>query len=98
MKKVANKLAENDVRAEYDFSNGVRGKHHHALRSGYTITIHQANGKKIVKRVDSPNAVVVLAPDVQEFFPDAEAVNTTLRSLIRLVPNKQRANLKKQKG
>ena len=29
-----------DMAAEYDFRNGVRGKHARALREGYTVTIH----------------------------------------------------------
>ncbi|TAH50706.1 MAG: hypothetical protein EYC68_12780 [Chloroflexota bacterium] len=86
------------MRAEYDFSRGERGKHHRAMQSGYTVTIRRADGTTTIKEVKTPKGAVVLAPDVQEFFPDAEAVNTTLRSLIRLVPNKRRVNLKKQKA
>jgi hypothetical protein len=86
---------EDEMRAEYDFSNGVRGKHYHAMQAGYTITIHRADGTTVIKEVKPPKGAVVLEPDVQAFFPDAESVNTTLRSLIRLVPNKRKANLKK---
>jgi hypothetical protein len=34
---------------------------------------------------------VHLAPDVQAYFPDAEAVNTALRGLIALIPTRRRA-------
>lgn len=92
------KKIKDDMRAEYDFSNGVRGKHFRAMQAGYTITIHRADGTTIVKEVKPPKGAVILAPDVQEFFPDADSVNTTLRTLIQLVPNKRRGNLKKQKA
>ncbi len=29
---------------EYDFTGGVRGKHHKTLREGYTVKISQADG------------------------------------------------------
>ncbi|MEI2611179.1 MAG: hypothetical protein V9G20_21315 [Candidatus Promineifilaceae bacterium] len=33
---------------------------------------------------------IVLEPDVQEYFPDSEAVNRALRSLIALIPQKRK--------
>ena len=33
-----------DMRPEYDFRGGVRGKHAHAYREGHTVTIHQEDG------------------------------------------------------
>jgi hypothetical protein len=39
---------ENDVRSEYDFSAGVRGKHHRAMQKGYTVTIHQTDGSMLL--------------------------------------------------
>jgi hypothetical protein len=33
---------------------------------------------------------IVLEPDVQAYFPDAEAVNTALRGLIALRPRRRR--------
>jgi hypothetical protein len=82
------------MRAEYDLSNGVRGKHYRALQNGYTMTIHR-DGTTIVKEIRAPKGAVILEPDVQEFFPDANAVNTTLRSLIQLIPGKRRSGTKK---
>jgi hypothetical protein len=32
---------------------------------------------------------VMLEPDVREYFPDSEAVNKALRSLIMLIPQKR---------
>lgn len=100
MKKPSTKEAQMDnenMRAEYDFSGGVRGKHHRALEAGYTITIHQPDGETVVKEVKPREGAIILAPDVREYFPDSESVNATLRSLIKLIPGKGRsANKRKQ--
>jgi len=37
-------VKDNDMRAEYDFTGGVRGKHYGAMQAGYTITTHNADG------------------------------------------------------
>ncbi len=78
-----------EMRAEYDFSNGVRGKHYKARRHGYTIKIHKADGSTLIKHVKAEKAVR-LAPDVREYFPNSQAVNKALRGLISLVPAKQK--------
>ncbi len=62
MKKAARAKGDPDMLAEYDFSQGVRGKY--------------------AKRYAQGTNVVVLSPDVAEFFPDSEAVNKALRSLV----------------
>ena len=36
----------------------------------------------------------MLEPDVRQYFPDSEAVNNALRSLIALIPRKQEADAK----
>ncbi len=50
--------------AEYDFSQGVRGKY--------------------AQRYSGGTNIVVLSPDVAEFFPDSEAVNAALRALVEI--------------
>jgi len=62
MKKAARAKRAPDVLAEYDFSQGVRGKY--------------------AQRYAQGTNVVVLSPDVAEFFPDSEAVNAALRALV----------------
>ncbi len=84
----------NPMRAEYDFTGGVRGKHYRALQSGYTITIHKEDGTTIVKEVKPAKGAVILEPDVRKYFPDAHSVNVTLRSLIRLIPAQRKTNAK----
>lgn len=75
----------NDMRSEYDFANGVRDKHHKALREGYTVQVHQSDGTTLVQHVELQEGTVLLAPDVREYFPDSETVNTALRCLIPLM-------------
>jgi hypothetical protein len=88
-------VEDTDMRAEYDFSDGVRGKHYKAMQAGYTITIHKADGTTVVKEVEPPEGTVILAPDVRTYFPDSESVNTALRALIRLIPAERKRATKK---
>jgi hypothetical protein len=81
----------NTMRSEYDFSRGVRGRHHRAMQGGYTITVHKADGKTIVKDVSPRKNAVLLEPDVQAHFPDSKSVNKALRCLIPLIPKKRKA-------
>jgi hypothetical protein len=74
--------------AEYDFSQGVRGKHAALFHRGYTRIIHRADGTTEVREVAPPAGAVVLDPDVRAYFPDSETVNRVLRELIRLVPQR----------
>lgn len=86
---------DNDMRAEYDFNGGVRGKHYGAMQAGYTVTIHNADGTTVVKDVIPKKGAVVLEPDIRAYFPDSESVNRALRCLIPLLPKKQGTKPKK---
>ena len=76
--------ANKEMLDEYDFSgkNGVRGKYHKAYKEGHSVRIY--DGGKLV----SDEFFAAIEADVREFFPDSEAVNKALRSLIKLIPNK----------
>lgn len=79
---------ESDVpsmKQSYDFSGGVRGKHAHKMRNGYSITIHHADGTKTVKFVKPAPRSVILDEDVASIFPDSLSVNRALRNLITLM-------------
>jgi hypothetical protein len=98
MKKGVTKMVQvedNDMRAEYDFTGGVRGKHYRAMQAGYTITVHKADGTTVVKDVVPKEGAVILEPDIRTYFPDSESVNRALRCLIPLLPKKYRAKAKK---
>jgi hypothetical protein len=79
-------VEQDDMRSEYDFSGGVRGKHYQAYRQGHTVKIHQTDGNVIVQHFTLEDGAVFLEPDVREYFPDTEAVNNALRGLIALFP------------
>jgi hypothetical protein len=99
MKKKAKTEMTDGLRPEYDLrrllKEGVRGKHYKTLQKGYTIKIHKSEGTTVVKHVKPADGAVVLAPDVLEYFPDSEAVNKALRSLIALIPKKRRTAAKR---
>ncbi len=83
---------DNDMRAEYNFAGGVRGKYYKAMQAWYTITIHKADGTSVVKDMMPRKGAVVLEPDIRAYFPDPESVN---KALIPLLPKKYRAKAKK---
>ena len=101
MKKVSTETTQTEgdsMRDEYNFAGGMRGKHYRAMQAGYTITIHQPDGTTVVKEVKPQEGAVVLAPDVREYFPDSESVNTALRSIIKLIPGKRHPAKKRTQG
>ena len=79
-----------DIRPEYDFSSGIRGKYAKALReNGYTIRVCRADGTFTEKRVLGEKTIL-LEPDVLEYFPNSKAVNRALRTLISILPEKRK--------
>lgn len=75
---------------EYDFSGGARGKHSRQYQSGHSVKINKTDGTTLVQNYKLEEGAVVLAPDVREYFLDAESVNQALRTLIKLIPQKRR--------
>ncbi len=69
-----------EIRSEYDFSKGIRGKHAKALQEGHTTIIHKSDGSVAVKQ----SRPIILEPDLQVYFPTSEAVNKALRSLVEV--------------
>jgi hypothetical protein len=78
-----------EMRAEYDFSQGVRGKHHQAYRQGHTVRVHQADGNVIEQHFSLEEGAVFIEPDVRAYFPNSQAVNDALRGLIALFPKEK---------
>jgi len=97
MARTTETLKDDDMRAEYDFTGGVRGKHYRVMHDGYTITIHKTDGTTLVKEVKPVEGAVILEPDVRAYFPNSESVNATLRSLIRLIPTKRQVRPRRTK-
>ncbi|NUO82411.1 hypothetical protein HUU05_20240 [candidate division KSB1 bacterium] len=92
------KMEDDDLRAEYDFRGGVRGRHYRPLEKGYVIYIHQPDGTTVVKHMKLEKGMVRLHPDVHKYFPDSEAVNSALRSLIALFPKRVQNPAPKTRG
>lgn len=82
MKKDKKNSNETDMRKEYDFSGGIRGKHYKSYREGHTVLIHKEDGTTLVQYFTQEDGAVMLDPDVKTHFPDSESVNRALRSLI----------------
>ena len=95
MKRMKN---DPDLLVEYDFSRGVRGKHATAYHQGHTVTIHKKDGTTVVQNFKLEEGAVVLAPDVREYFPDAESVNNALRTLISIAPKPRKKMGKARTG
>jgi hypothetical protein len=77
---------QEELLPEYDFSQGVRGKHFREYHQGYTVTVTYPDGSKTVKEVIPDPGVVILDPDLRRYFPDSESVNRTLRLLLDILP------------
>lgn len=88
--------AKSEMRPEYNFhgKKGVRGKYYEAYRQGHTVTIHKANGTATVQHFTLADGAVMLEPDVRAYFPNSEAVNKALRSIIALVPSREKRRVK----
>ena len=82
MKKNKNVSNNNNMREEYDFSGGIRGKHYKAYRNGHTVRIHKEDGTTSLQYFTQEDGAVMLDPDIKAHFPDSESVNKALRSLI----------------
>jgi hypothetical protein len=80
-----NPTTDDEMLPEYDFSQGIRGKHYQAYREGHTVTIHQEDGTTVVKNYTLEDGAILLDPDVKQYFPNSESVNHALRTLIQLV-------------
>jgi hypothetical protein len=88
MKNQHNSNSERDMLPEYDFSGkkGVRGKYYQAYRQGHTVRVVQEDGSVTTQYFTLEDGAVLLAPDVQRYFPDSDSVNQALRGLIQLIP------------
>jgi hypothetical protein len=88
MKNQHNSNSDPDMLPEYDFSGkkGIRGKYYKAYRQGHTVRVIQEDGSVIMQYFTLEDGAVLLAPDVQRYFPDSDSVNQALRGLIQLIP------------
>ena len=71
-----------DIQAEYDFSEGIRGKHAQVYRQEHRVKITKKDGSTECHFFTQEDGSIMLDPDVKQHFPDAKSVNTALRSLL----------------
>ncbi len=91
-------VANDELRPEYDFSGGERGKYAKALKEkGYTIRVYRRDGTFSEKQILGEQTVT-LEPDVRKYFPNSKAVNHALRTLLSLIPEKRKIAAKKAAG
>lgn len=82
MKKKDDSNEVNEMRSEYDFSSGVRGKHYRQYRKEHTIRITKRGGSIEEHHFTQDDGSIMLDPDVKKYFPDSESVNKALREYI----------------
>ena len=82
MREKNNDREKEEMRENYDFSGGIRGKHFRDYRAGHTVKINMRDGSSQVFYFTEEDGSVMLDPDVKKHFPDSESVNKALRSLI----------------
>jgi hypothetical protein len=95
MRKRTKSASREDLLPEYDFSSGTRGKHYREYQRGHTVSIQKTDGTTEVQHFTLEDGAVMLAPDVREYFPDADSVNQALRTLIGLIPRKRSTSAKR---
>jgi hypothetical protein len=55
------------------------------------VQVVQEDGSVEVHYFTLEDGAIMLEPDVRAYFPDATAVNTALRNLIALIPERRQA-------
>jgi hypothetical protein len=60
MNQAPNPDQEDDLRPEYDFSGGVRGKHHEAYRKGTNVVFLDPDVARVFKDSESVNRALRL--------------------------------------
>ncbi len=100
MKKTNKQFKDDDMLPEYDFNGkkGVRGKYAKALKQGYSIRVTNEDGTVTVGHFVPRENAILLDSDVQVYFPDSESVNRALRSLIKLIPEKNGKRVAEKKA
>jgi hypothetical protein len=72
---------KDEMRDEYDFKSGARGKHFRKYRDGHTVRINKCDGTIEEHHFSLADGAIMLDPDLRVHFPDSESVNKALRSL-----------------
>lgn len=60
MRRETRAASDGELRAEYDFSGGVRGKHHEAYKAGTNVALLEPDVAKVFKDSASVNRALRL--------------------------------------
>jgi hypothetical protein len=66
-------LDEDDLLPEYDFSKGVRGKHHQAYRQGHSVTISHQDGTTTTQEFPPARMIAKLTAENHIALPQSIA-------------------------
>jgi hypothetical protein len=69
----SNSASDDEMRAEYDFSAGVRGKHHEQYKAGTNVVILDSDVAKVFKDSESVNRALRLLLDLARQLPPDRA-------------------------
>lgn len=64
-------LEEDNLLPEYDFSQGVRGKHHQAYQQGHAVTISHPDGRTTTQEFPSSRTIAKLTAENQITLPQS---------------------------
>jgi len=70
---IPSQLDEDDLLPEYDFSKGVRGKHHQAYRQGHSVTIGHQDGTTTTQSFQAPRTIAKLTAEKHIILPQSIA-------------------------
>jgi len=82
MKKRKSSDQASEMAEQYDFSKGVRGKHVRAYRAGHSVKVTRDDGTIEERHFSLADGAVMIDPDLKKHFPDSDAVNKALRSIV----------------
>ena len=71
------KVENDDMLPEYDFTKMKRcmnKNYYKSYREGHTVKIRNSDGTISVQHFKPEDGVVMLEPDIREYFPDSDAV------------------------
>jgi hypothetical protein len=64
--KTTKKKKIDEMRAEYDFSKGERGKFYRPLDKGYTVRVHQSDGTTVSKSIPDPVEMIRQGREIRD--------------------------------
>ena len=77
MKKNELNQDSTELRAEYNFRNAVRGRHHKPLNKGYTVEVHQSDGTTVVQNYKLEEGAVMRPEFTPSIVADPDALALT---------------------